>query len=55
MSETRKGKAADFIGVAPDQRKTGLGRKLYERFFSKCLEDGRRKVRSFTSKINQLK
>jgi predicted GNAT superfamily acetyltransferase len=41
-----------FIGVAPDQRNTGLGHRLYKRFFEKCIEDGRLKVRSCTSKIN---
>lgn len=42
-----------FIGVSPKARHTGLGRKLYQTFFEKCLSDGRKKVRSCTSKANQ--
>ena len=30
-----------FVGVAPDQRGSGIGRELYERFFAVVAEQGR--------------
>ncbi len=42
-----------FVGVSPNFRHTGLGRKLYQVFIDKCLSDGRKKVRACTSKVNQ--
>jgi predicted GNAT superfamily acetyltransferase len=41
-----------FIGVAPDQRGSGLGRKLYERFFDAARASGRSVVRCVTSPQN---
>jgi ribosomal protein S18 acetylase RimI-like enzyme len=42
-----------FVGVAPEQRGEGLGRRLYERFFDDALADGRTVVRCVTSPVNQ--
>ena len=42
-----------FVGVAPEQRGEGLGRRLYERFFEDALADGRTVVRCVTSPANQ--
>ncbi len=41
-----------FIGVAPEQRGSGLGRELYERFFAATREAGRTTVRCVTSPAN---
>ncbi len=41
-----------FVGVAPDQRGTGLGRDLYERFFDVARRHGRSVVRCVTSPGN---
>jgi predicted GNAT superfamily acetyltransferase len=41
-----------FIGVAPSERGTGLGRELYERFFLAAREHGRSVVRCVTSPEN---
>lgn len=41
-----------FAGVAPEQRKTGLARHLYETFFSLAAADGRLVVRAVTSPVN---
>ena len=41
-----------FIGVAPDERGTGLGRELYERFFAAARSNGRSVVRCVTSPEN---
>lgn len=43
-----------FVGVAPDQRSRGIGRQLYERFFTLCRDAGRRWVRCVTSPTNTL-
>jgi ribosomal protein S18 acetylase RimI-like enzyme len=43
-----------FVGVAPDARGEGLGRRLYERFFETCQETGRTRVRCVTSPQNTL-
>lgn len=42
-----------FVGVSPDQRGSGLGRELYERFFAAALEQGRTTVRCVTSPANR--
>ena len=42
-----------FLGVAPDQRGSGLGRDLYERFFATAHEHGRTVVRCVTSPANE--
>jgi ribosomal protein S18 acetylase RimI-like enzyme len=41
-----------FIGVAPAERGSGLGRELYERFFAAAREHGRTVVRCVTSPQN---
>lgn len=41
-----------FIGVAPAERGSGLGRELYERFFAAAREHGRTLVRCVTSPEN---
>jgi ribosomal protein S18 acetylase RimI-like enzyme len=43
-----------FVGVAPDGRRTGTGRRLYERFFETCRRSGRTRVRCVTSPQNTL-
>jgi GNAT superfamily N-acetyltransferase len=42
------------VGVHPDYRRLGLGRRLYERFFVAAQMHGRRFVRSITAPSNQL-
>jgi ribosomal protein S18 acetylase RimI-like enzyme len=42
-----------FVGVAPEQRGKGLGRRLYERFFDDALAVGRTIVRCVTSPVNE--
>ena len=42
-----------FVGVAPDQRGTGLGRELYETFFDAARSSGRSVVRCVTSPENE--
>ena len=41
-----------FVGVAPQARKSGLARALYERFFALARADGRSAVRAVTSPVN---
>jgi ribosomal protein S18 acetylase RimI-like enzyme len=41
-----------FVGVAPEQRGSGVGRKLYERFFEAVRAEGRGVVRCVTSPSN---
>jgi predicted GNAT superfamily acetyltransferase len=41
-----------FIGVAPSERGSGLGRELYERFFAAARANGRSVVRCVTSPHN---
>jgi predicted GNAT superfamily acetyltransferase len=41
-----------FVGVAPDQRKTGLARHLYETFFRLAAQNGRTMVRAVTAPVN---
>lgn len=42
-----------FVGVAPEHRGEGLGRRLYERFFEDARGHGRTRVRSVTSPANE--
>jgi ribosomal protein S18 acetylase RimI-like enzyme len=42
-----------FVGIAPERRGEGLGRRLYERFFADALADGRTVVRCVTSPANE--
>ena len=42
-----------FVGVAPERRGSGLGRELYERFFTTAREHGRTTVRCVTSPANE--
>ncbi|WP_017596241.1 GNAT family N-acetyltransferase [Nocardiopsis potens] len=41
-----------FTGVAPDQRRTGLARELYRRFFDLAKADGRTRVHAVTAPFN---
>ena len=41
-----------FVGVNPNERGTGLGRELYERFFAVARAQGRRRVSCVTSPAN---
>jgi ribosomal protein S18 acetylase RimI-like enzyme len=42
-----------FVGVAPEHRGSGVGRALYERFFSEVSGHGRSVVRCVTSPVNE--
>lgn len=42
-----------FVGVAPEQRGSGIGRELYERFFAAVAARGRSRVRCVTSPVNE--
>lgn len=54
LSQTNSEEAyIHFVGVAPDHRGTGLGRKLYERFFAEAGEHGRSVIRCVTSPANE--
>ena len=55
LSQTHPDEAyVHFIGVHPDYRRLGLGRRLYERFFGAAQMNGRRFVRAITSPSNEL-
>jgi GNAT superfamily N-acetyltransferase len=55
LSQTHPDEAyVHFIGVHPDYRRLGLGRRLYERFFAAAQMNGRRYVRAITSPSNGL-
>ncbi|HKH11105.1 MAG TPA: GNAT family N-acetyltransferase [Rubrobacter sp.] len=41
-----------FVGVRPDHRSRGLGRRLYEMFFDEARRRGCRTVRAITSPVN---
>jgi ribosomal protein S18 acetylase RimI-like enzyme len=41
-----------FVGVAPDVRRSGYGRLLYEEFFRLAKADGRRTVSAITAPVN---
>ena len=54
LSQTRDDEAyVHFVGIAPEQRGAGLGRRLYERFFADVAKRGRRTVRCVTSPVNE--
>ncbi|HXY17544.1 MAG TPA: GNAT family N-acetyltransferase [Gaiellaceae bacterium] len=54
LSQTNPDEAyVHFIGIAPDQRGSGLGRDLYERFFEAARAAGRSVVRCVTSPVNE--
>jgi ribosomal protein S18 acetylase RimI-like enzyme len=42
-----------FMGVSPEHRGEGIGRALYERFFSELADHGRSGVRCVTSPVNE--
>ena len=42
-----------FVGVAPAERGSGVGRTLYETFFDTARANGRRIVRCVTSPVNE--
>jgi predicted GNAT superfamily acetyltransferase len=41
-----------FVGVAPEERRSGLARSLYQAFFEMAAKDGRRVVRAVTAPVN---
>jgi len=43
-----------FVGVHPDYRKSGLGRRLYQQFYEACLNNNRLIVKACTSPVNRL-
>jgi ribosomal protein S18 acetylase RimI-like enzyme len=54
FSQTRAAEAyIHFVGVHPDRRKRGVGRKLYACFFETMLEHNRTVVRCVTAPINK--
>jgi GNAT superfamily N-acetyltransferase len=55
LSQTHPQEAyVHFVGVHPDYRRLGLGRRLYERLFVASRMHGRSYVRSITAPSNQL-
>jgi ribosomal protein S18 acetylase RimI-like enzyme len=44
---------AHFVGVAPTERGTGVGRELYQRFADLAHADGRTVIRAITSPVNE--
>ena len=42
-----------FVGVAPERRGEGIGRRLYESFFEEASAQGRKRVRCVTSPVNE--
>ena len=54
LSQSRPDEAyIHFAGVAPDQRGRGIGRLLYERFFTVAREHSRSVVRCVAAQINE--
>jgi len=54
LSQTDPSEAyVHFLGVAPEERGSGLGRTLYERFFEAARAEGRSVVRCVTSPENE--
>ena len=54
LSQTHADEAyVHFVGVAPEQRGSGLGRRLYEEFFEAVRGEGRTVVRCVTSPANE--
>ncbi|AFM25859.1 GNAT family N-acetyltransferase [Desulfomonile tiedjei] len=43
-----------FMGVHPEYRRAGVGRRLYQRFYDGCAANDRPIVKSCTSPINKL-
>ncbi|MBI5523746.1 MAG: GNAT family N-acetyltransferase [Desulfarculus sp.] len=53
LSPARPGEGyAHFLGVDPAYHGQGIGRRLYERFFEVCRQNGRSVVRACTSPVN---
>ena len=53
LSQTEPDEAyIHFVGVAPERRGEGVGRRLYERFFDEAQAHGRKRVRCVTSPAN---
>ena len=53
LSQTYKDQAyVHFVGVAPEHRRAGLARDLYERFFAAARDAGRTSVHCVTSPVN---
>ena len=53
LSQTEPDEAyVHFVGVAPEHRGEGLGRRLYERFCEDARDHGRLRVRCVTSPAN---
>lgn len=44
---------AHFLGVDPAYHGQGIGRRLYERFFAVCRQNGRSIIRACTSPVNK--
>src|SRR5688572_13356341 len=54
LSQTKPEEAyVHFLGVAPDERGSGIGRDLYETFFESARAHGRSVVRCVTSPANE--
>jgi predicted GNAT superfamily acetyltransferase len=54
MSQSRPGEAyIHFVGIHPDERGRGLGRRLYESLFAAVRERDCHLVRSVTSPVNR--
>jgi predicted GNAT superfamily acetyltransferase len=54
VSQAREGEAyVHFVGVSPDKRGTGVGRRLYGLFFEEVKRRGCRKVSCITSPVNE--
>lgn len=54
LSQTKDDEAyIHFVGVTPDKRGEGVGRRLYERFLTEARANGRTVVRCVTSPVNR--
>jgi ribosomal protein S18 acetylase RimI-like enzyme len=54
VSQSRRGEAyIHFVGIRPDERGRGLGRRLYEHFFAAVRPRGCALVRAITAPVNQ--
>ena len=54
LSQTKDDEAyIHFVGIDPEQRGVGLGRRLYERFFDDVRAQDRTTVRCVTSPVNE--
>ena len=55
MSQTDKNTGyIHFVGVNPEYRKAGIGRKLYQQFYNSCELNNRAIIKSCTSPTNKL-